>query len=166
VTSSGGFTATVFREIMARFPTGVAVVTALAGDEPRGLTVSSLCSVSLTPPLVIICVDKTSNTLPALRGAGAFTINFLAHGRGEVARRFASKSETKFEGLAWTPPAIPEGGPVLVEDSAAFAVCVTRQAFEAGDHWVFLGEVLEGGAIEGRDPLVYHRRAYVALRSL
>jgi flavin reductase (DIM6/NTAB) family NADH-FMN oxidoreductase RutF len=166
VTSSGGFTPTVFRDIMACFPTGVAVVTALDRAEPRGLTVSSLCSVSLTPPLVLICVDKTSNTLPALRAAGGFTVNFLAHGRGELAKRFASKSEAKFEGLAWTPALTPEGGPVLVEDSAAYAVCVTRQAFEAGDHWVFLGEVCEGGEIEGREPLVYHRRTYVGLRSI
>jgi flavin reductase (DIM6/NTAB) family NADH-FMN oxidoreductase RutF len=160
------FTETVFREIMASFPSGVAVVTALDGEGPRGLTVSALCSVSLTPPLVLVCVDDTSNTLPALRAAGGFTVNFLAHGCGELASRFASKSDCKFDGIEWTRPATPEGGPILVRDSAAFAVCVTRQAFAAGDHWVFLGEVREGGAIEDREPLVYHRRAYVGLRSI
>jgi flavin reductase (DIM6/NTAB) family NADH-FMN oxidoreductase RutF len=149
---------------MGAFPTGVAVVTALDEGGPRGLTISSFCSVSLEPPLVLVCVDQASNTLPALRQAGGFSVNFLAHGREALAIRFASKADEKFEGVAWAVPEAPEGGPVLIEDCSAYAVCLTREAFEAGDHWVFLGEVVEGGVIEGRSPLVYHRRTYVSLR--
>jgi flavin reductase (DIM6/NTAB) family NADH-FMN oxidoreductase RutF len=156
----------VFREIMACFPTGVAVVTAFEGDQPKGLTVSSFCSVSLEPPLVLVCVDRTSNTFPAMRAAGGFTVNFLAHGREKLAAVFASKSDDKFSSVGWTPPSTSEGGPILVDDSSAYAVCVTLQAFEAGDHWVFVGQVHEGRVIEDRAPLVYHRRTYVALRDL
>jgi len=149
---------------MACFPTGVAIVTAHeVGTRPRGLTVSAFCPVSLEPPLVLVCIDKTSNTLPALRESGGFTVNFLAGGREHLAVLYASKAEEKFNDIAWRLPELPEGGPILHEDSAAYAVCVTRQAIEAGDHWVFIGEVRDGAVIQGRLPLVYHRRAFIDL---
>lgn len=154
----------LFREIMACFPSGVAIVTAHdAGNKPRGLTLSAFCAVSLEPPLVLACVDRGSNTLPALLAAGGFTVNFLAGGREHLAVLYASKADEKFGGIAWSRPAIAEGGPILHEDSAAYAVCVTRQAIEAGDHWVFIGEVRDGAVIQGRLPLVYHRRSFVGL---
>ena len=154
----------LFRDIMACFPTGVAIVTAQgAGDRPRGLTLSAFCPVSLDPPLVLVCIDKTSNTLPALLAAGGFTVNFLAGGREHLAVLYASKAEGKFEGIPWRPAPVPEGGPILYEDSAAYAVCVTQRALEAGDHWVFIGEVREGEVLAGRLPLVYHRRAFIEL---
>jgi flavin reductase (DIM6/NTAB) family NADH-FMN oxidoreductase RutF len=154
----------LFREIMASFPTGVAIVTAReSGGRPRGLTLSAFSPVSLDPPLVLVCVDRASNTLPALQAAGGFTVNFLAGGREHLAVLYASKADEKFEGIAWRLPETPEGGPVLHEDCAAYAVCITRQAIEAGDHWVFIGEVREGSAIAGRLPLVYHRRAFLEL---
>jgi flavin reductase (DIM6/NTAB) family NADH-FMN oxidoreductase RutF len=154
----------LYREIMACFPTGVAVVTAHeAGGRPRGLTLSAFCAVSLDPPLVLVCVDKSSNTLPALQASGGFTVNFLAGGREHLAVLYASKTEAKFEGIAWRPPQLQEGGPILHLDCAAYAVCMTRQAVEAGDHWVFIGEVREGAVIEGRLPLVYHRRSFIDL---
>ena len=154
----------LYREIMACFPTGVAIVTAHeAGDRPRGLTLSAFCAVSLDPPLVLVCIDKTSNTLPALQASGGFTVNFLAGGREHLAVLYASKAEEKFEGIPWRRAEVSEGGPILHEDSAAYAVCVTRQAVQAGDHWVFIGEVRDGAVIEGRLPLVYHRRAFIDL---
>ena len=135
----------LYRDIMACFPSGVAIVTASEADgKPRGLTLSAFCAVSLSPPLVLVCVDKTSNTLPALQAAGGFTVNFLAGGRDHLAVLYASKAEEKFEGIPWRPPDQREGGPILHEDSAAYAVCITRQAIEAGDHWVFIGEVHAG----------------------
>ena len=154
----------LYREIMACFPTGVAIVTAHeAGGRPRGLTLSAFCAVSLDPPLVLVCVDKASNTLPALQVSGGFTVNFLAGGREHLAVLYASKAAEKFDGIAWRPPDLPEGGPILHLDCAAYAVCLTRQAVEAGDHWVFIGEVREGAVVEGRLPLVYHRRSFVDL---
>jgi flavin reductase (DIM6/NTAB) family NADH-FMN oxidoreductase RutF len=154
----------LFREIMARFPTGVAIVTAHeAGTRPRGLTVSAFCPVSLEPPLVLVCIDRLSNTLPALKESGGFTVNFLAGGREHLAVLYASKSNEKFGSIAWRRPELPEGGPILHEDAAAYAVCTTRQAIEAGDHWIFVGEVRDGAVIEGQLPLVYHRRAFIDL---
>lgn len=154
----------LYREIMACFPSGVAIVTASEADgKPRGLTLSAFCAVSLQPPLVLVCVDKTSQTLPALKAAGGFTVNFLAGGSEHLAVLYASKAEEKFYGIAWRQPELPEGGPILHEDCAAYAVCVTRQAIQAGDHWVFIGEVRDGEVIEGRLPLVYHRRGFIDL---
>src|SRR5262249_5066554 len=118
---------------------------------------------SPAPPLVLVCVDRSSNTLPALQASGGFTVNFLAGGREHLAVLYASKAEEKFDGISWRRPDIQEGGPILHEDSAAYAVCVTRQAIEAGDHWVFIGEVCDGAVIEGRLPLVYHQRAFIGL---
>jgi flavin reductase (DIM6/NTAB) family NADH-FMN oxidoreductase RutF len=162
--SAVAVTPQLYRDIMARFPTGVAIVTAHeSGDRPRGLTLSAFCAVSLDPPLVLVCIDKASNTLPALQESGGFTVNFLAGGREHLAVLYASKAEEKFDGIAWRRPDLPEGGPVLHEDSAAYAVCVTRQAIEAGDHWVFIGEVRDGAVVDGRLPLVYHRRAFIDL---
>ena len=162
--SAVAVTPQLYRDIMACFPTGVAIVTAHeAGDRPRGLTLSAFCAVSLDPPLVLVCIDKGSNTLPALQASGGFTVNFLAGGREHLAVLYASKAEEKFQGIPWTRPELAEGGPILLEDCAAYAVCLTRQAIEAGDHWVFIGEVRDGAVIEGRLPLVYHRRAFIDL---
>ena len=77
---------------MATFPSGVVVLTAFGKDSlPRGLTVSAFCAVSLNPPLALACIEKTSNTLPAVQHAGGFTANILATGREQLARRMASK---------------------------------------------------------------------------
>src|SRR5260370_35188443 len=136
---------------MACFPTGVAVVTAHeSGDRPRGLTLSAFCAVSLEPPLVLVCIDRTSNTLPALQASGGFTVNFLAGGREHLAVLYASKAEEKFEGIAWRLSEVPEGGPIMPEDSAAYAVCVTRQAVEAVCHWVLIGEGRGRAGVEER----------------
>jgi flavin reductase (DIM6/NTAB) family NADH-FMN oxidoreductase RutF len=149
---------------MAGFPSGVVVVTALGdGGAPFGLTVSAFCPVSLEPPLILVCVDRTSNTLPALRRSGAFTVNILAAGHQELARRMATKSPQKFSGLTWRPAPVEGCGPVLEEHISAFACCAVERELEAGDHLIFLGRVLTGGVRDGRTPLLYHRRAFVDL---
>src|SRR6202165_2485309 len=100
-----------FREVMASFPSGVVVLTAFGEDDrPRGLTVSAFCAVSLEPPLALACIDKTSNTLPAVQHTGGFTANILAAGREHLARRMASKASDKFDSLAWRPPERRGGG--------------------------------------------------------
>jgi flavin reductase (DIM6/NTAB) family NADH-FMN oxidoreductase RutF len=130
----------LFREIMSTFPSGVAIVTANEGDgRPRGLTVSAFCPVSLDPPLVLVCIDKSSNSLGAIRTSGGFTVNLLASGREELARRYASKAEDKFEGIATRQPQVTEAGPILVDDCVAYAACVVHSAIEAGDHFILVG---------------------------
>jgi flavin reductase (DIM6/NTAB) family NADH-FMN oxidoreductase RutF len=150
-----------FREIMASFPSGVVVLTAFGHDSlPRGLTVSAFCAVSLEPPLALACIDKTSNTLPAVQHTGGFTANILAAGREQLARRMATKIPDKFVSVAWRRPESPIGGPILVDDDAAYAVCTLRDTIEAGDHWILIGLVTEGVHHEGAAPMVFSRRGY------
>ena len=154
----------LFREIMASFPSGVVVLTALDADgRPHGLTVSAFSPVSLHPPLVLACVDRTSNTLPAIRASGFYTINILQAGRQELARLMATQTPDKFEALVWSPAPVAGAGPVLAEEAAAYACCEINQELGAGDHLIFIGHVLAGGVFAGRTPLVYHRRAFLEL---
>jgi len=153
-----------YRDIMSAFPSGVVVLTAFGSDaKPRGLTVSAFCPVSLNPPLVLACVDKTSNTLPAVQHASGFTANILAAGREHLARRMASKLTEKFDGVAWQRPEGPVGGPVLVDDCAAYAICAVQQTIEAGDHWILIGAVIDGEHNAGVSPLIFSRREYFGL---
>ena len=154
----------LYRELLSRFPAGVTVVTAFdAGRNPRGLTLVAFCGVSLEPPLVLVCVDRDSNTLPAIRESGGFTVNIVSSGSRDLARRMATKAPDKFDGIRWTAPAAAEGGPILEEHAAAYLVCRTRSQVEAGDHFLFIGEVVEGAAEDQREPLVFHRRDFRGL---
>ncbi len=151
-----------FREVMASFPSGVVVLTAFGDDgRPRGLTVSAFSAVSIDPPLALVCIDRSSNTLPAVQHTGGFTANILATGREQLARRMATKLTDKFDGLVWRKPATPVGGPILELETAAYAVCALRDTIEAGDHWVLIGLVTEGAHHTERQPMVFTRRAYL-----
>lgn len=150
-----------FMDVMASFPSGVVVLTAFGDDgRPRGLTVSAFSAVSLNPPLALACIDKTSNTLPAVQHTGGFTANILAAGREPLAQHMATKLTDKFDGIAWRRPESKIGGPILERDTAAYAVCTLRDTIEAGDHWILIGLVTEGDHQGGVVPLVFTRRAY------
>ena len=146
---------------MATFPSGVVVLTAFGDDgRPRGLSVSAFCAAALEPPLALVCIDKTSHTLPAVQHTGGFTANILAAGREQLARRMATKLSDKFGGLAWRKPETNIGGPILQDDTAAYAVCALRDTIEAGDHWILIGLVTEGAHRQGVTPMVFARRTY------
>ena len=152
-----------FAGIMSSFPTGVSIITTLDADgAPRGLTSNAICSVSADPPMVLACVDRRSNTLPSLLASGAWVVNFLVRGRGELSDLFATKAVNKFEKVSWRPAG--NGMPWLRADSIAHAECRTVQVIEAGDHVILLGQV-EGGSVPDSvgNPLVYFRRAYHCL---
>src|SRR6202048_4370668 len=150
-----------FRDVMSTFPSGVVVLTAFGNNSPpRGLTVSAFSAVSLNPLLALACIDKTSNTLPAVQHTGGFTANILAAGREQLARRMATKVTDKFDAISWRRPQSLIGGPILEDDSAAYAVCTLRDTIEAGDHWILIGLVTEGGHREGVTPVTFSRRGY------
>ena len=152
-----------FREVMSSFPSGVVIVTAFGHDgEPRGLTVNAFCAVSLEPPLALACIDKLSNTLPAVRHTGGFTANILAAGRESLARLMATKAAEKFKTLEWGR-SDAGGGPILEHDIAAYAVCTLKETIDAGDHWILIGSVVDGARMPDVQPLVYGRRDYFDL---
>jgi flavin reductase (DIM6/NTAB) family NADH-FMN oxidoreductase RutF len=149
-----------FFEIMASFPSGVAIVTTLDDrGVPRGLTTTAVASVSADPPLLLVCVDLASRTLTALRARGRFVVNFMREGRSDLCLRFASKEEDKFAGVPWR--ATTDGLPFLHEDALAWAGCEVEHELEIGDHVVFLGRVREGQGPSGDElPLMYYRRSW------
>ncbi len=151
-----------FFALMSAFPTGVTVITTLDGDgEPRGLTSNAVCSVSADPPLLLACVDKGSQTLPAPQESKKFVVNFLSEGRGGLSNHFASKAPDKFASVVWQPAG--NGMPWLRADSLAHIECVTAQEIEAGDHIIFLGRVVGGEPpAPGTHPLMYFRRSYAS----
>jgi len=151
--SSPTFDSTHFRSALAQFATGVTLVTArgLAG-QPIGLTVSSFNSVSLDPPLILWSLSKTSSSLEALQRYPYFAVNVLSSSQHRLAIRFASKVEDRFDGTAWHngPHDLP-----LIDQAAAHFVCRHYQQHEAGDHLIFIGEVLSCSHTN-EAPLIFH----------
>lgn len=150
-----------FTGLMAGFPTGVAIVTTVDGvGNPLGLTCSSLCSVSLEPPLLLVCITNSSRTLAALKSLGLFAVNMLhQHGR-EAARTFSSaRTPDRFGVVAWTPMTRTRL-PCLHEDAHAIAECRVRTTDVAGDHTIVVGEVLSTEHLSSAAPLLYGLRGY------
>ncbi|ELS50237.1 flavin reductase family protein [Streptomyces viridochromogenes] len=149
-----------FRDMMAAFPTGVSVVTAqCGGDAPWGMTCSSLCSLSVDPPALLICLRAQSPTLEAVLAGGAFAVNLL-HGDAEsVAALFASGATDRFERVAWKPSA-RTGSPALVEAAHAVADCTVVRSHPAGDHVIVVGAVRAVEHYDRGSALLYGFRQY------
>jgi flavin reductase (DIM6/NTAB) family NADH-FMN oxidoreductase RutF len=148
-----------FRRVLGHFATGVTVVTTRLPDGgPCGLTVNAFCSVSLEPRLVLVCVETAADTHDCILDRGVFAVNVLSEGKGEqLSRRFAAWDvDEKFRGVAYREERT--GAPVL-DDALAWIDCRVRETIPAGDHTIFLGEVLGADVHEG-GPLVYYRGGY------
>ena len=152
---------TRFRAIMGHYPTGVTVVTAVDRDgTPMGLTANSVTSVSLDPPLVLVCVSEQSASLRAILASGTFAVNILGGGAAETAVRFAGMDrEDRFDGIAYS---MKEGGGPILEGVVAWIACGLYRTFEAGDHLILVGKVLDGAGAGG-DPLLFFRSRYESL---
>jgi flavin reductase (DIM6/NTAB) family NADH-FMN oxidoreductase RutF len=147
----------LFRRACARFATGITVPTTLAADgSPQGFTANSFTSVSMEPPMVLVCVDHRASVLRHFLSASHFAINILESGQQEISARFALRGVDRFSGVPWRPGAT--GVPVL-EGVVAHLECATRQTVVAGDHTLILGEVLHAETGEGK-PLLYYSSAY------
>lgn len=149
----------VFRSVMGSFPTGVTVVTARDADgAPLGLTVNAITSVSLDPPQLLICLAKHRYTATAVRETGKFAVNFLGRDQQDVAALFASQAEAKFDTINARRGELDLP---LIPGSLAQAECSVRSIVEAGDHLIFIGEVVAGTVSDGQ-PLMFYRRNYGA----
>ncbi len=143
------------REVMACLPTGVTVVAACdAEGEPYGLTVNAFTSVSLDPPLVLVCIGHRSSSHDRLVRADSFSINLLSAEQGGVALRFANEpSQGRFDEVDWAPS--PSGDPILV-GTAAWIHCSLSEVLTAGDHSILIGRV-ESSGVTDQPALVFHR---------
>jgi flavin reductase (DIM6/NTAB) family NADH-FMN oxidoreductase RutF len=145
------------RRVMGHFATGVTIVTTHDGaGRCYGFTANAVCSVSLAPPLVLICVDKRAESYPAFERSGAFVINILGAHQEEISRRFAVSGGEKFTGLACHNAGT--GAPIL-EGALAWVECRVVAVHEGGDHTIYVGEVEDAGAAEGH-PLLFFRGRY------
>jgi flavin reductase (DIM6/NTAB) family NADH-FMN oxidoreductase RutF len=143
------------REVMSSYPTGVTVVTGCdAEGVPYGLTVNSFTSLSLDPPLVLVCIGRGSSCHDRLVSASHFTINVLSAGQSDIAARFSSSpSERRFDDVRWNLS--PHGAPVL-DEGVAWLDCSVHEVMSGGDHSVLLGTV-EGAATSDRPALMFYR---------
>lgn len=157
----GVVTGEEFRAALSHWASGVAIVTAAAGDRIHGMTVSAFSSVSLDPPLVLVCADKSSNTLGVIDEGGVFAANLLAADQQGLSNRFASKKDEhrRFEGLAWRKGVT--GAPIL-PGALAVLDCRVVAAHDAGDHVIYVGRV-EAVEIARGEPLVYYAGMYRGL---
>lgn len=146
-----------FRAALSRFPSGVTVVTT-HDTEGRfyGITVSAFSSLSLEPPRVLICVEKTTGSHAALETSRAFVVNILSDSQRELSERFASQIEDKFEMVEFSEGI--DGIPVL-SGCIANLECRLTDFYDGGDHSIFVGEV-EKAAVHDGDPILYFRSDY------
>jgi flavin reductase (DIM6/NTAB) family NADH-FMN oxidoreductase RutF len=148
---------TQLRRVMGHFASGVTVVTTRDPDgRPCGLTANALTSVSLDPPLILVCIDKKSESYPHFAGSGIFAINMLTEAQERISRRFATSGGDKFAGVAFRWGAA--GAPIL-EEHLAFLECRIVHAYEGGDHTIYVGQVEAAGTTEGH-PLLFYKGAY------
>ena len=150
-----------FRRTLSHFASGVTVITTCDRDgRPTGLTASAFTSVSLEPPLILVCVDNKAQSYPALLAGKMFAVNILGLEQEVVSRRFATtKIENKFEGVPFTLS--PLGLPLL-DNALAQLGCATVNVHLEGDHTIFVGRV-EGASAGPGAPLVYFRGRYERL---
>jgi len=136
------------------------VVTTKAADgSDQGMTVSAFCSLSLEPPLVLICIEKTASAHEALTTANGFVVNVLSAKQEQIARRFAIVDIDRFEGVGFTRSS---NGYAILDDVVAVIECDRVSVFEGGDHAIILGEV-ETTRAESGAPLLYYRGGYAQL---
>lgn len=150
----------LFRQLLGRFATGVTVVTTRdPAGRPVGMTASSVASVSLHPPLVLVSVDQANDMHPALRAARRFVLNVLADDQEALSRRFAAEHPDRFDGVAYRDS---RDGIPAIEGAVANIECEKQAEAPGGDHTVFFG-LVTGGSVSDRRPLIYYRSGYTGL---
>jgi 3-hydroxy-9,10-secoandrosta-1,3,5(10)-triene-9,17-dione monooxygenase reductase component len=152
-----------FRAVLGHFATGVAVVTARAQSErrPVGMTIQSFSSLSLDPPLILLCPSRASTTWPHIRATGRLCVNLLAEGQADLARRFARPGGDKYAGIAWSPS--PLSGSPILDEALAWIDCAIESEHDGGDHTVAICQVVDLEANHDRRPLVFFQSGYQRL---
>jgi 3-hydroxy-9,10-secoandrosta-1,3,5(10)-triene-9,17-dione monooxygenase reductase component len=147
-----------FRKVMGHFATGITVVTATLPDGRRfGFTVNAFSSVSLNPPLVLVCVVNGGEAEASMNAATHFAVNILADDQENLSRQFSSRVPDRYEGVHAKPSA---SGAPLLEGCIGYLECRKTAAHAAGDHTILVGEVLAAEARDEGLPLLYFRSGY------
>jgi flavin reductase (DIM6/NTAB) family NADH-FMN oxidoreductase RutF len=150
-----------FKAAMASFAAGVTIVTAVDSvDGPQALTATAFSSVSLDPPMCLVCIDRRARTHRPLVMSGCFAVNMLSSEQEWLSKRFASSRIDKFEDVPWRPGS--STGCPLIKGALAWVECHVVEVYSGGDHDIFLGRVASVEVTEG-SPLVYFRGSYSSL---
>jgi flavin reductase (DIM6/NTAB) family NADH-FMN oxidoreductase RutF len=145
------------RRVMGHFATGVTVITSIRNSgEMHGLTANAFTSVSLVPPLLLVCIDKKAESYPCFDESKIFTVNVLAADQEALSRRFAVTGGDKFEGVSYKVGA--NGAPIL-DGALAFLECKVTEKIDGGDHTIYVGEIEQAETKEGK-PLLFFRGGY------
>jgi flavin reductase (DIM6/NTAB) family NADH-FMN oxidoreductase RutF len=154
-----------FRKACGLWASGVSVITTINSKGiPFGLTMNAVTSLSLEPAMLLVCVDKNSDTLAPMLETLCFCINVLSNAQQELSGRFAKKGDNKFEGVNWS--AEPNGAPVLDGSLVSFT-CSIAHVYEGGDHIIVCGKVeqIADNSSGGTEPLIYFKGGYREFRS-
>jgi flavin reductase (DIM6/NTAB) family NADH-FMN oxidoreductase RutF len=146
-----------FKLAMSFFASGVTIVTTEHEGVRYGMTVASFASLSLHPPLVLVCIEKSVKSHDAIAAAGKFGVNILDQNQKEISGRFASKIDDKFSGVAAREG---ELGVPLLEGALCTLECRVQSQLPGGDHTIFVGEVVDAKSSPDGVPLVYYRSGY------
>jgi len=149
----------LFRRVLGTVAAPVSVVTSHGDDGPHGTTVSSFCSLSLRPSMVLVALDRSSDLLALIERSGRYGINVLARGQERFAERFARKGRDKFDGVDWEPE---HGGLPRLPGVQAWLACEVGELLPGGDHVIATGLVV-GADYREAEPLVYQERTFWAL---
>jgi flavin reductase (DIM6/NTAB) family NADH-FMN oxidoreductase RutF len=151
-----------FRQLLGRFATGVTVLTTRTADgRPIGMTASSVASVSLVPPLLLVSVSHEHDMHAALESAQHFVLNILAADQEDISRRFAVDHPDRFGGIGYH---LSEYGVAILDGVLASIECEKHTQVPGGDHTVVFGLVV-GGAVTDRSPLLYYRGGYASMHA-
>lgn len=145
-----------FRQVLGRFTTGVTVVTTCHGARRAGITVNAFCSVSLDPPLVLVCVEHRNYTHDLLVDSGIFAVNFLTSDQADVSRCFAGQSDFKFQDFCGVATHEMATGAPVFDECLAFVDCRVTAVYPGGDHSIIIGRVEALGSAQATPLLYYH----------
>lgn len=148
------------RRILGKFATGVTVASTKIGDETWGMTANAVTSLSLDPPLVILCIQKEGQSRSKFEEGGCFALNILSAEQQEISDRFAFKGPKDFSDLETTTA---ETGAPILKDAIGWVDCKLKEILPGGDHDIFIGEIVAGGAVEAGSPLLYFSGKYAKL---
>jgi flavin reductase (DIM6/NTAB) family NADH-FMN oxidoreductase RutF len=148
------------RRILGKFATGVTVASTKVGDETWGMTANAVTSLSLDPPLVILCIQKEGQSRSKFEEGGCFALNILSADQQDISDRFAFKGPKDFSGLN---SITAETGAPILKESLGWVDCKLKEILPGGDHDIFVGEIVAGAAPEEGSPLLYYGGNYAKL---
>lgn len=149
-----------FKNIVSKFPTGIIIMTTNYEEKDFGITINSFTSVSLEPQLILFCIDKMSGSYEAFLKSKSFVANFLTEKQEEIAKLFAIKGIDKFKNISFEKS--ENQNPILINISA-YLELEQYKVFDAGDHDIIIGKVIDGKVLSNENPVCYYNRNFISL---